>query len=244
MTSKASQATSPSTPPTSENLAGKHAANWGTPFDLAELHQHPDTLSGQLDLTAITHLRLVDIPGTGFFTDAHHNPIYDAHPTLGSAGFDLAFSASQGVALLTPPNALPGDLNHDQRITPEDINTLTTNFNNPNFDLTADRLTNTDDLTRLVNELLNTTFGDTNLDGAVDLIDLSILATHFNTSNTGWEQGDFNADNTVDLIDLSTLAANFSPTPNIPTTLFPHPHPARLPNPPPTTQQHHQQAPA
>lgn len=50
--------------------------------------------------------------------------------------------------------------------------------------------------------------GDANLDGAVDLLDLSILAQSFEGDGT-WVNGDFNGDGTVDLLDLSLLASNF-----------------------------------
>ncbi|MEQ9461300.1 MAG: hypothetical protein RIG82_10145 [Phycisphaeraceae bacterium] len=50
--------------------------------------------------------------------------------------------------------------------------------------------------------------GDTNLDGVVDLIDLSRLANSFGTSGS-WMQGDSNHDGVVDLIDLSLLAGSF-----------------------------------
>lgn len=46
--------------------------------------------------------------------------------------------------------------------------------------------------------------GDANGDNAVDLLDLSILATWWGTTNT---DADFNHDGTVDLLDLSTLAS-------------------------------------
>ena len=46
--------------------------------------------------------------------------------------------------------------------------------------------------------------GDANNDGKVDLLDLSILATWWGTSNT---DADFNHDGTVDLLDLSILAS-------------------------------------
>ena len=77
------------------NLAGKHAngygVSWGTPFDLSRLAAHPLVLTGDVNLNAITHVRVVDIPGTGQFFDSHvpPSPIYDPHKTTGSGGFDL-----------------------------------------------------------------------------------------------------------------------------------------------------------
>lgn len=94
------------------NLAGKHTNNlyrnpeglwegqsWGTPFDLEELKDHPQVLAGTVNLEAIRFVRLVDIPGTGDFTDSLGHPIYDPWPTAntGSGGFDLA-----GIAVLHP----------------------------------------------------------------------------------------------------------------------------------------------
>lgn len=64
------------------NLAGKHlnagGDSWGTPFDLA-----------QVNMQQITHIRIVDIPGSGAYKDFSGNPIYDAWHTFGSGGFDL-----------------------------------------------------------------------------------------------------------------------------------------------------------
>lgn len=51
--------------------------------------------------------------------------------------------------------------------------------------------------------------GDANLDGSVDLLDLSTLASGFGGTGT-WKQGDFNGDGLVDLLDLSSLASNFN----------------------------------
>lgn len=84
------------------NLAGKHVnANgdsWGTPFDLANV-----------GLAQITHIRIVDIPGNGSFSDSLGNPIYDAWKTAGSGGFDL--EAVAGISAVTdyadwPPLAM------------------------------------------------------------------------------------------------------------------------------------------
>jgi hypothetical protein len=77
------------------NLAGKHAngygVSWGTPFDLSQLVSHPLVGAGLLNLQSITHVRVVDIPGTGQFFDSHTppSPIYDPWETFDSGGFDL-----------------------------------------------------------------------------------------------------------------------------------------------------------
>jgi hypothetical protein len=51
--------------------------------------------------------------------------------------------------------------------------------------------------------------GDANLDGAVDVGDLGILAANYGGSNKTWAQGDFNRDGLVDVGDLGILAANY-----------------------------------
>jgi hypothetical protein len=95
------------------NLAGKHPNAYGictgTPFDLAELSDHPDVLAGSVDLDEIR--RLIDVPGSGEFFDqsqmllnpdsydpnetphwtlfTQDHPVYDAWLTWESGGFDL-----------------------------------------------------------------------------------------------------------------------------------------------------------
>lgn len=86
------------------NLAGKHVnafgRSWGTPFDLA--------VSG---FSEITHIRLVDVPGSGAYKDSAGRPIYDAWKTSGSGGFDLeavgAISVSMNYGEWPPLEALP-----------------------------------------------------------------------------------------------------------------------------------------
>lgn len=74
-------------------LAGKHAnalgESWGTPFDLAWLKQDPQVTAGRVNLEAVTHVRIVDIPGDGSFLDSTGARIYDAWVTVGSGGHDL-----------------------------------------------------------------------------------------------------------------------------------------------------------
>jgi hypothetical protein len=52
--------------------------------------------------------------------------------------------------------------------------------------------------------------GDSDVDGDVDLSDLSALAAHYGqTGGVRWGDGDFDLDGDVDLSDLSTLAAKY-----------------------------------
>lgn len=70
-------------------LAGKYRAGFGTPFDLELLSDKDLVADGDLDLDAITHVRIVDIIGDGSVEDSFGHPIYDPTPTVGSGGFDL-----------------------------------------------------------------------------------------------------------------------------------------------------------
>ncbi|WP_428386645.1 PEP-CTERM sorting domain-containing protein [Mucisphaera sp.] len=83
------------------------------------------------------------------------------------------------------------------------------------FDLDGSSSLSNADLAFWIVDLFGSALGDSNLDGAVDLIDLSALASNFGGPGT-YGQGDFNADGTVDLIDLSTLASNFGFSNSIP----------------------------
>jgi hypothetical protein len=102
-------------PTNAYNLAGKHVnaygSSWGTPFNLSDLSNDPNVLNGNVNLNNINYVRVVDIPGNGFFKDnatrlinpntidhntglsgtyytANHG-IHDAWVTWGSGGFDL-----------------------------------------------------------------------------------------------------------------------------------------------------------
>jgi hypothetical protein len=84
-------------------MTGKHVNaygdQWGTPFDLEWLADHPRVLDGTVDLNDIRYVRHVDIPGggpndarsqtTALFLDSYGNPIFDSWVTWGSGGADL-----------------------------------------------------------------------------------------------------------------------------------------------------------
>ncbi len=80
--------------------------------------------------------------------------------------------------------------------------------------------------------------GDANLDGNVDLSDLSVVLNNFGKTTSAWTDGNFDNANTIDLTDLSDVLNNFGTTSTttssqLPTTNFqlppsPTPEPASL----------------
>lgn len=111
------------------------------------------------------------------------------------------------------PGATPGDFNDDDLVNAADIDLLVgqiiANGQDSLFDVNDDSSVNATDLQYMVESILNTHFGDADLDGDVDLNDLSTLAANYGMSPRGWAQGNFDTDTDVDLNDLSSLAANY-----------------------------------
>lgn len=114
------------------NFPGKHVNNqgtWlGTPFDLAELNDHPAVQSGSVNLSNINYVKIIDISGDGLTLDAEQRPIYDPYPTdsdWGTGGFDL-----DAVAVLNTyePTALLGDVNDDGFVGGDDLSIILTNW--------------------------------------------------------------------------------------------------------------------
>lgn len=87
------------------NLAGKYTAGWGTPFDLQELAGSPG-----LDISAITHVRIVDAIGSigaEASRDANGRKVNDPFPTpFPGSGFDL-----DAVGVI---HALPADVGNQR----------------------------------------------------------------------------------------------------------------------------------
>lgn len=51
--------------------------------------------------------------------------------------------------------------------------------------------------------------GDADFSGRVDVADLGLLATHWQTTGREWFEGDFNRDGAVDVADLGLIASNW-----------------------------------
>ena len=101
-----------------DGFAGKYRQGYGTPFDLSDLALYPKVLSGVVNLSAITFVRLIDVKGDGSSFDSEGRRIYDPYPQSSSAGFDLdalgaRYLADSGaginVAPLAPVLAAPLD---------------------------------------------------------------------------------------------------------------------------------------
>jgi hypothetical protein len=54
--------------------------------------------------------------------------------------------------------------------------------------------------------------GDANLDGQVDINDLTIVLSHYDQTGMGWSQGEFTGDGTVDINDLTIVLAHYGQT--------------------------------
>ena len=107
-----------------------------------------------------------------------------------------------------------GDVDGDGDVDDDDIDLLCDNLGNSLFDLDGDGDADGDDLDMLVHDLVETSlgvgteYGDFNLDGRVNTVDLTILATNFGVGDK-WRQGNANCDADIDTTDLTILATNF-----------------------------------
>jgi hypothetical protein len=77
------------------------------------------------------------------------------------------------------------------------------------YDLTGDAVVDHADADYLIETVLETAYGDVDLDGRVGLRDLVLLRNGLGQSLTGWAGGDVDGDGGVDVADLALLSANF-----------------------------------
>ena len=104
---------------------------------------------------------------------------------------------------LTPMTDLIGDFNGNAALDVSDIDALNiiilANAHESQFDLNADAVVNSSDLTVWVHDLANTYFGDSNLDGefaSSDLVNVFVAGEYEDdiVGNSTWMTGDWNGD--------------------------------------------------
>jgi hypothetical protein len=117
------------------------------------------------------------------------------------------------VALYTSDWAL-GDVNHDGAINSADIDDIYRHFGaGPAFaqwDVNGDGVVNQGDVTAEVISVMNTTYGDTNLDRRVNFADFQTLLDHWNLPGA-WATGDFTGDSLVNFADFQKVLDNWNP---------------------------------
>lgn len=137
-------------------------------------------------------------------------PNFDYDPIGGSG--DTQGHSTGPYTLIVTAISLPGDFNFDAIINADDIDILAQAVaggqNNPFFDLTGDGVVTRSDIDHLVRGILNTQYGDANLNQQVSIGDLTIVAENFGSPG-GWSLGDFNGDGFVGIGDLTLLAENY-----------------------------------
>ncbi|WP_428388471.1 hypothetical protein [Mucisphaera sp.] len=154
-------------------------------------------------------LARITIDTTGFFSDDGPFDLVLSQTLNNPTNFGpVTPTIIDGFIELTG-SLITGDFNSSGALDAGDLASLYDNLGNPDFDLTGDQQTDSEDVQAWVERLFGTRLGDSNLDGRVDLIDLSAVASGFGESVNGYELGDFNADRMIDLIDLSLLAESF-----------------------------------
>ena len=118
---------------------------------------------------------------------------------------------SPGTALFT---AVPGDFDGDGAINATDIEiVLSATQTSPAaavFDRNGDGSVTMSDATTIVEQTMGILFGDANLDGTVDSVDLNEVGIHWQQQGClNWSSGDFNGDNLVSSADLNAVGVNW-----------------------------------
>ena len=103
------------------------------------------------------------------------------------------------------------DFDDNGSVDARDIDLLAAEVASPSrqdMDLTGDGQVNELDIVHLVENILNTHFGDLNLDGVVNDRDFESLAGNYGSVG-GWSDGDTDGDGDIDFRDFVRLASNF-----------------------------------
>jgi hypothetical protein len=184
---------------------------------------------GTLDLS--TNGSFIYRPDDGFTGEDHF--VYEAIDTSGAASNHTTVTIT---VLPTEAPAPPGDFNGDRAIDAGDIDLLvaavaahgappagfsavagapempTSTGGTPEtpspFDLNSDMIVDRRDVDFLVQSMLETAYGDVDLDRRVALTDVARLYANFGRVGAGWADGDVTGDGLVDRVDVALVARN------------------------------------
>ncbi len=117
---------------------------------------------------------------------------------------------------ITVSQAASGDVNGDGVVNAADIDAVYQHLGQPAnspWKIVPDgQVVGQEDVDYLVNTILNTAYGDANLDCKVDFYDFQQVLYHWCQQGAGWAGGDFNGDGVVDFGDFQLLLDNWNPT--------------------------------
>ena len=136
-----------------------------------------------------------DAQGASFYR-IDPNPPYD----IGAGTFDTVLTETWSCA---PSPTCPCTCTFDAAMIGAQY--WTSDPDEPRLDFQTVQLVNTEDDTVLCGLVP----GDADQDGDVDIEDLSLLASNWDTCGKTWSDGDFTNDGCVDIEDLSLLASNW-----------------------------------
>jgi hypothetical protein len=107
-----------------------------------------------------------------------------------------------------------GDFDGDEFVTAFDIRLLAAHIpsSDPAYDVTGDWQVDGEDMDALIEDVLQTVYGDADLDGDVDFLDYLAVKAHFGAEPpvvAGWPDGDFDGDGDVDFEDYCAGRSNF-----------------------------------
>jgi len=152
--------------------------------------------------------------------NAYLNPIPSEGVLVGDRFYFVAESAalpdqdgyySRQLWSVGPPVtvSIPGDLTGDGTVDATDIDAIwgLVQSGNPAADLNGDGSVNQADVDYLIRVIMNTEYGDANLDGFVDAADLAVTRQRIGSQYGGpnWLGADFNGDGIVDAVELATV---------------------------------------
>lgn len=139
--------------------------------------------------------------GSGLDADAFQYQIRDNDGQVSVANVDIAIQS------------LFGDLDFSGTVDVSDVDLLVSGIRShsdlPRFELTGDNVLDQRDLDYLIENVLRTRRGDTDLDGDVDFADFLKLSASFGNSNSSWEDGTFDLDGAVGFADFLVLSQYF-----------------------------------